>query len=298
MQGIEQATARARELMTQEQGPASVLADALSRRVAAQSDRSLLPEVLDTFFRSVDDATLVATLALLSKRGRGGNARYRRVAMELALNAQLFARMPYDRIQDLHAIARGAGQPEICALFLSSPHDPRGTLAEDAGPENPHLEIALGRRKAAARGRDRDTLDRLMRDRNPQVIALLLNNSILTEQDVVRIAAMRPGNPDCLEVVSQHPKWAQHYHVRKALACNPRTPHPIAEKLMRTLMRQDLAFIAGTSNLPDRVRNEARRAMEEVPGGLPAPRKKKPGAILRGRPAGELTGTDPGSTPD
>lgn len=292
MQGIEQATARARALLTQEQGPASVLADVLSRRIAAQPDRSLLPEVLDTFFRSVDDATLVATLALLSKRGRGGNARYRRVAMELALNAQLFARMPYERIQDLHAIAHGAGQPEICALFLSSPHDPRGILAEEAGPENPHLEVSLGRRKAAARGRDRDTLDRLMRDRNPQVIALLLNNGVITERDVVRISAMRPANPDCLEVVAKHPKWAQRYHVRKALACNPRTPHPIAERLMRTLMRQDLAFIAGTSNLPERVRAEAVRAMKELPGGEPAARKKKPGAILRGRPAGEILGVE------
>lgn len=260
-------------------------------RVNAQTDRSLLPHVLHTFFDSVDDASLIATLALLHTKGRSGQARYRRVSMELALNAQLFRELGYERVQDLHAIASGADLSQVTALFLSAPYDPRGRLAEESGPENPYLEISLGRRKAAARNTrfnnaNRDTLDRLLRDRNPAVVRLLLHNGRVTERDVVRMAAQRPANPSCLQCIADHPKWAQRYAVRKALACNPRTPHPVAERLMRTLMRQDLRFIAGTSNLPERVRTEARSALKESVGA--PPKRKKPAAILRGRPVSEL----------
>ena len=291
MSSIDEAIASARTQLSQSHGPAHTLAEDLCMRVNAQLDRSLLPQVLQTFFDSADDASLVATLALLHARGRSGQARYRRVSMELALNAKLFRELAYDRIQDLHAIAQGADLPQVSALFLSGPHDPRGRLAEDSGPENPHLEISLGRRKAAARSTrfnnaDRDTLDRLLRDRNPAVVRLLLQNGRVTERDVVRMAAQRPANPPCLQAIADHPKWAQRYAVRKALACNPRCPHPVAERLMRTLMRQDLRFIAGTSNLPERVRTEAKRALDESSGA--PPKRKKPAAILRGRPVSEL----------
>lgn len=291
MSSIDEAIASARTLLKQADGPAHVLAEALCMRVNAQHDRALLPQVLQTFFEGVDDASLVATLALLHAKGRSGQSRYRRVSMELALNAQLFRELPYDRIQDLHAISLGADLPQVSALFLSGPHDPRGRSAEDSGPENPHLEISLGRRKAAARSTrfsssNRDTLDRLLRDRNPAVVRLLLQNGRVTERDVVRMAAQRPANPPCLQIIADHPKWAQRYAVRKALACNPRCPHPVAERLMRTLMRQDLRFIAGTSNLPERVRSEARRALDESAGA--PPKRRKPAAILRGRPVSEL----------
>lgn len=291
MPELDEAIESARALLAQTQGPAHTLAEDLCLRVNAQSDRSLLPQVLQTFFDRVDDASLVATLALLHRKGRSGQARYRRVAMELALNAQLFRRLDYDRIQDLHAIAAAVDLPQVSALFLSGPHDPRGRLAEESGPENPHLEISLGARKAAARNTrfnnaNRDTLDRLLRDRNPAVVRLLLQNSRVIERDVVRMAAQRPGNPACLQAIADHPRWAQRYAVRKALACNPRTPHPVAERLMRTLMRQDLRFIAGTSNLPERVRSEAKRALNESAGA--PPKRKKPAAILRGRPADEM----------
>jgi hypothetical protein len=291
MSSLDEAIASARTLLSQAQGPAHTLAEDLCMRVNAQSDRSLLPHVLRTFFDGVDDASLVATLALMHAKGRSGQARYRRVSMELALNSQLFAELAYQRIEDLHAIAVGVDLPQVSALFLSSPYDPRGPLAEESGPENPYLEISLGRRKAAARNTrftsaNRDTLDRLLRDRNPAVIRLILQNGRVVEGDVVRMAAQRPANPQCLQCIAEHPKWAQRYAVRKALACNPRTPHPVAERLMRTLMRQDLRFIAGTSNLSERVRIEAQRALDESAGA--PPKRKKPAAILRGRLFSEL----------
>jgi hypothetical protein len=51
-------------------------------------------------------------------------------------------------------------------------------------------------------------------------------------------------------------------------------------------MRQDLRFIAGTSNLSERVRIEAQRALDESAGA--PPKRKKPAAILRGRLFSEL----------
>jgi hypothetical protein len=284
--GLEGAIERARLLAWQESGLAVDLARALSGRIDAMADRSLIPEVLRTFIATVDDATLLATLHVLTQRGRSGDPRYRRVAIELALNSQMFASLEYDRLQDLYEIARGAKLTELMPLFFHAKHDPRGPKISESGPENAAMEAPLGTRKAAARGTDRDTLDRLMRDRNPQVIRLLLNNPRMRERDVVTLSAIRPTSPAVLEEVARHRKWSSCYAVRKALSCNPYTPHPIAERLMATLFKQDLRFIAGTSVLPKRVRQEARRLLGDR-RTVGASRLQSP-AQLRGRPASEL----------
>ena len=63
---------------------------------------------------------------------------------------------------------------------------------------------------------------------------------LLVERDVVSVAARRPTRSEILEIISRHRKWASRYRVRKALACNPYTPHQISRRLLSTLMYQDV----------------------------------------------------------
>ena len=58
--------------------------------------------------------------------------------------------------------------------------------------------LTLGERKSLARRPDRAMLDRLLHDPHPDVIRRLLRNPRLTEDDVVRLAARRPGRPEVL----------------------------------------------------------------------------------------------------
>ena len=100
-------------------------------------------------------------------------------------------------------------------------------------------------------------IDRLLHDRNWRVIELLLNNPLLTERDVIAIAARRPTRPEILAIVASHPKWSSRYRVRKALVCNPYTPHALGKQLISTLMAQDLKSLSRDGVIPYALRENA-----------------------------------------
>jgi len=52
--------------------------------------------------------------------------------------------------------------------------------------------------------------------------------------------------------------------VRKALACNPYTPAPIARRLLPTLLQQDLAHVAGTRGLDPALKALAREILSST----------------------------------
>ena len=79
--------------------------------------------------------------------------------------------------------------------------------------------------------------------------------------NVIIIAAMRPTRSEVLEVLARHRRWASRYSVRKAIACNPHTPPPIARRLIPTLLQQDLLTLVG-AGIPEAVREQARRLIK------------------------------------
>jgi hypothetical protein len=91
--------------------------------------------------------------------------------------------------------------------------------------------LTLGERRAAARRNDRFLLDRLLADPDAGVIARLLRNPALTEREVIRIAAWRPGRPEVLLEVLRCPRWAVRWTVQAALIRNPATPAAVATRL-------------------------------------------------------------------
>ena len=118
-------------------------------------------------------------------------------------------------------------------------------------------DASLGWRKKLARSNDRMKLDRLIFDQNASVTRLLLDNPRIVERDVVRIAAMRPTNPDCLVAVFQSRKWRNRYTVKVALACNPYSPIDVALACLPQLMRQNLRYVAENEKLAAELRQAA-----------------------------------------
>jgi hypothetical protein len=211
------------------------------RRFTACADPRLRRVILAECVRGIDDAALVGALARLDGRALAGDQDCRWIGTELALAPSVLHDLDYERRSDLYMLARDAGLPEVAAKFLA------GGAAPDAPTANPHLDLSAGERTARARGRDRLLLDRLLHDRDPRVIAALLDNPRLSERDVVKIAAMRPTRPEVLDCIAAHPRWATRYRVRKALAFNPATPPPLARALLPTLLQQDLAELVGSA---------------------------------------------------
>lgn len=237
----------------------------LERRLHAVRERPMRRTVVCDAILRLEGPALIAFLGLLLERARAGNGRARAVLQELALEPHVFNEMPYTRVRSAYALARDAGLDSVAEMFLSARRETNPTI-DEAFTGNEHLDLPLGVRRSAARTSDRHTLDRLVHDRDHRVISLLLNNPRIIERDVVRIAAMRPQRPEVLVEVARHRKWSSRYPVRKALACNPYTPAPVARRLMPTLLRQDLRFAVESGAMGPEVREEARRVLRRRPG--------------------------------
>ena len=244
--------------------------EGLERRVASLPERPMRRSVLVDALVTLDAAHLVAWLRVLGERAGSGQPRARSVMVEMALLPSVFDDLPYARREEAYALARAAGLTSVSRLFLS------GDLDDDrrpgaAPPENRHVDAPAGVRRAAARTPNRFVLDRLLHDPDPRVVLRLLENPRIVERDVVKMAALRPGAPAVLATIAEHPRWSGSYRVRTALACNPATPSAIAERLLPTLMRQDLRTVAEAGALPPDRLVEALRLLGETARTTAAP---------------------------
>jgi hypothetical protein len=123
--------------------------------------------------------------------------------------------------------------------------------------------LTLGERRALARRPSRYALDALMRDPHPMVVRALLDTPRLTEDQVVRMAARRPGRPAALVEIARHPRWILRPRVRLALVCNPSTPPTVALPLIPLLRQAELAELAVATDVLPVLRRAARGAAAE-----------------------------------
>ena len=213
----------------------------------AVTERSVRPRMLERALGEMTDPVLLAVLQKIVLSAEQGSAPARSMMTELALSPSVLDSLSSEHLDKLNDLAQQAGLVEVVRLLLL-PRINKDKL-DQAFDDNEHLPLPLGLRRQAARGNDRNKIDRLLHDRDHRVISLLLNNPSLTERDAISIAARRPTRPEVLKVLAGHKKWSSRYRVRKALACNPHTPTSIAIRLLPTLMIQDLRFIQNSGAL-------------------------------------------------
>jgi len=216
---------------------------------------------LDTHFGF---AVLCALLDLAIERDPRG----RELLLDLTSARPLAETVGYHPTRRIYTLARERGREDVSRLFLSPEVlKPRPISKQFLSIQNQHLQdTSVGWRKRLARGTDRLRLDRLIFDRNPDVIRILLNNPRIIERDVVRIAAMRPANPDNLVAVFQSRKWIARYRVKVALACNPWSPTDIAMACLPHLMTQDLSYAASSEKLTGEIREVAAELLSRANG--------------------------------
>lgn len=133
----------------------------------------------------------------------------------------------------LLAAATVAKDAELITLLVDDP--PRVVADVEAlrpPPLSDDREITLGERRAWARRPDRDLIARLLSDPDPGVIANLLRNPRVVENDVLRVVSRRPVGADVLALVFRHPRWGRRPAVQAALVQNPYTPVEIGVGLV------------------------------------------------------------------
>ncbi len=235
----------------------------LERLLPCLSERSMRRAVVVERVQPLSAPELVMFITALLRRVATGFSGARAILQELAAEPHVFRQMPYERIQEAYALAAEQGPPEVAQFFLGAEACSNPTM-DEAFVGNEHLDMPLGTRRSAARTTDRNTLDRLLHDRDHRVIAILLENPRLVERDVIKIVAMRPTRPEILEVIARHRRWSSRYAVRKALACNPYTPAPITRRLLPVLLRQDVRFALEAGVLPRELRAQARAQVARI----------------------------------
>jgi hypothetical protein len=161
----------------------------------------------------------------------------------------------------LLSLGRLLRRPSASTFPSSSPRTISTQHVPDYGAGRP---LTLGERKALARRPTRQSLDKLLADPHPAVIRTLLGNPKLTEDDVVRLAARRPGNADVLAEIARS-EWSHRVRVRRTLVLNPDSPAVLAIPLLSLMVRPDLRQVAEAAYLPPPIRVAAHELLARRP---------------------------------
>lgn len=203
-------------------------------------------------------AWLLDTLATV---GRAGGPPYD-VSLLAAVDLTSSELLGYDTRREIYTVAE-AQQLDACKELLFSEERPDETSAAAAPrPLVPGTRpLTLGERKSLARSHDRNTLERLVVDPHEDVVALLLGNPHMTEEDILRIATSRRSSAVVLQLVLDARRFGNRPRVRKALLRNPRTPLATALRLVGLLNRAEQRELASDPAIHSALRKAARRRL-------------------------------------
>jgi hypothetical protein len=123
--------------------------------------------------------------------------------------------------------------------------------------------ITLGERISLARRSSAAVAGGLLLDKEPRVWQTALENPRLTEVGVVRALAKSAASRVLVEAVCHHAKWSARIEVRFVLLRSSYTPLTIAIEFARRIPARQLQDILHASKLPESVKREVRKAVQE-----------------------------------
>jgi hypothetical protein len=107
----------------------------------------------------------------------------------------------------------------------------------------------------------------LIRDTSPQVLLSLLSNPRIEAGDVLQIVKSTYANAGILQRVASDRRWASNHEIQTAIVRNPKTPPPIAIKLLEQVPTRELRDMAKVGSLRETVRRADFRVYQKRTGG-------------------------------
>jgi hypothetical protein len=260
---------------------ARLVAETILRVTRSLGHASLRVSYVSGVLESTPIASLARALDLLCARAEQAEEPAREVLLSIV--DALSAPEAHDVAQLLREEAAGESLLSLERL-VRQPLAPRTPLPDDGTKEERVPDygagrtLTLGERKSLARRPDRSVLEKLLLDPHPDVIARLLKNPRLTEDDVVRLASRRPGRPEVLAAIARDPKWLHRARIRLTLVLNPDTSGALAAPIVGLLLRQELRLVAGATHVPAHVRALCIEHLERRPPGKPEQERRPEGA--------------------
>lgn len=99
----------------------------------------------------------------------------------------------------------------------------------------------------------------LVRDTSARVLMGLLGNPRLDGEDVLHIVRSTHANGAILKRIAGDRRWVQNPEIRNAVVRNPKTPTPLALRLLETLRTPDLQVLAKSGQSKEVLRRAAVR---------------------------------------
>ncbi len=108
---------------------------------------------------------------------------------------------------------------------------------------------------------DKEARSLLAREQNKQILACLLQNPRLSDQEILQFAKAKTLPEEILGILTRRKEWMKKYPVRLALAQNPKTPLAFSLKLLRSFRDFDLRRIARSKDVSVHVASGARKIL-------------------------------------
>ena len=102
----------------------------------------------------------------------------------------------------------------------------------------------------------------LVRDSNKLVAVAVVRSPKIQEKEIESISKSRAVHEDVLRHISATKELVKSYAVKLNLAGNPKTPVPIALKLLPHLRELDLRKLAKSKDVPQVIATQARRTAD------------------------------------
>lgn len=212
--------------------------------------------------QSLDPDEAAWLLDGLATAGRAGGAPFD-LALLAAVDLCGSERFEYKERRAIFEAADRLGL-EACRelLYSSSAEAEKGESAARPRALVPGARpLTLGERKALARSWDRTKLEQLLNDPHHDVIALLIANPRVTEDDMLRLATARRANAAALQLIMDAPRWKARPRLRRALLRNPKLAEASALRLVGLLNRSELLEIKNDTQLSERILHAIRRRL-------------------------------------
>jgi hypothetical protein len=136
-----------------------------------------------------------------------------------------------------------------------------GEVADDSRDSLIQKLASMGftdRLKAAMKG-SREMRAILIRDPNKMIAAAVLSSPKLNDSEIEGFSRMANVSEEVLRVIGANRAWTKSYAVVVGLTKNPKTPIGLSLNLMARLNDRDVGALAADRNVPEPLRQAARR---------------------------------------
>ena len=143
------------------------------------------------------------------------------------------------------------------------------------------LALPVSQKIKLAQTGNRELRALLVRDSNSQVQDAVISSPRITEAEIVTFARSTKIGSVLLSKITANREWLRNYQLRLALANNPKTPLPLALKLVATLRDADLTVLAKSKVLSEELIVAAERTIAQHAPATPQQEKEEKRAKSR-----------------